>query len=664
MLEGLQSSDAAVRSLTQSWVKAAVARGNGEDIHKLLEPLVKILLESDTKRKQKPENFSSKKIGLSRKDAEKDMKYAKYYFESLGIDNPYAPSKEDQYKNVSLHYTQALDASQILYALTLFQLTISVNPSNLISAIGNKVIDVSTYACNMHGLYVQHAHNLSLKQLGVDCLPETPSTPLTPSLTSQKSVLEVVLSVCVDLLRSEYHSSLKASPEDIIENLRVKISSASLLSMLLNEMLKILARHSSSSDDYPLEGNFKVCSPNFVSALVTLCDIQKVALLLLGKSVEWWIALSSAAPVGNRNGVWTELARQWESAGGGGAGSPGIILRSLYVQLLRVIQCLIALDAQFSQSLPIEANPPSQSSDLVTVISGIRISTLAGLPPVLPSCATASQPFFKTFMLQVLSDPSLSYFHDDTLCMFVSTISNLLSQQLTELAPKVVKQLCSNIERVMDDKASSRKNRESVKDMESNDIQLCIVYFDSILNITLWCLFGDPCFNSMAGDSLVRIPNFTLHHRSPNPFFDILGTKQVTENAKENFSPSQKQPSTMAWLLGVFTAQKNVSSMDSEGGFSGVVSRIGINTQAGQHIMMLLSAVYNAMTDMWIGFRLGSFNNLEGAGFREGDFSSAVEAVESCLIRKQSMAFEVQSLSCNFYVNHQRLSHEDVPAFN
>ena len=702
MLEGLQSSDSAIRSLTQSWVRAAVAAGGGgEGPHRLLQPLVRILLEADTKRKHRTDALLFKKITLSRHDAEKDMKYAAYYFRSLGMENPYLPSSKNQYLELVKHYTQTFDASQSLYALSLLQLVLGVDPSSFVCTVGNAVVDVSAYTTC--GTSTSHCYTSGRARSPTDTPssssslsipsslpPPPPLPPASPALGSQKSLLEVLLSACLDLLCSEYHPSLKPSPEEQLENLRVKISCASLLSSLLEELLKILARQGTSAspssptspapDEASFSSEFKVCSPNFVSALLTLCDIQKVALLLMGKAVEWWSDLTCRG-----EGVWSDVARRLAGTEGGGiAGTPGTVLRSFFVHLLRVVQCLVVLDTQFSQSLPIRTQPlpppppptattppssPSPStSDLVTLVSGVEVSggLLHAVAP--PSCATASQYFFREFLLRVLSDSTLVCFHDNLLCMLTVTAPNLLSQQLTELAPQVVKQLCGNIEgavaatRGVKRGRRGRSEEEDQKEhLKQSDIHLCILYFDTISAITAWCLFGDAAHRGVgvagAGPERSQLPHphsqprcHRLHHRCPNPFFQVT---RVTpqEHVRESFSPTSKPPSTMAWLLGVLTAQRMPSS--SAGGAGGGVdsdptsseggcSRVGVGSQAGQQLVMLLPAVYNSMTDMWAEFHCG------GSGFGGVASGSVDSGVESDLFRKQSMVFEVRSFSVGY----------------
>ena len=681
MLEGLQSCDSAVRSLTQSWVRTAVSDGGGKGTHRLLQPLVKILLESDTKRKQREDKLAGKKITLSRWEAEKDAKYASYYFKSLGIENPYLASTKDQYVEMVQHYSQVFDTDQILSALSLLQLAVCVDPFHLICNMGDTVIDVSMYTSlfgQQHGS-ASHAPRYH-GEAESPTTPVSPSSPASlPSLSAHKSLLEVVLSTCVDLLCSEYHSSLKVSLEEQVENAKVKIGSASLLSVLLDEILKVLCKHGSigiggTQSDESSSGGFKVYSLNFVSALLTLCDIQKVSLLLLGKSVEWWLDFSSPFSGGGgggsggaerpRKGVWSELGRQWqleEMESSHVGDHPGVVLRALFSHLLRLVQCLVSLDTRFSQSLPILTTPQAVSTDLVTVLSGVRLTTGGSdsLPAVSPSCATASQPFFREFVLQVLSSPQLSSaaatFHDDLLHVFSAALPNMLSQQIAELAPRVVKQLCGNIEGSVGSQREDEERSAGSRQAGNGDAQLCVLYFDAVLSTAMWCLFGDQPHPLQKGEGSLQVGGagcahhrrLKLHHRSSNPFYSLTRVKQV-ESARENFSPMNKQPSAMAWLLGVFTAQKIIprgGGAESEGvAGEGGTSRVGVDSQVGQQVSMLLPAVYNSMTDMWVELQTRVEEGGVVLGGRGEGVASGRESMETGLLRKQNMVFEVSSV--------------------
>ena len=716
MLEGLLSANSAVRELTQSWVKTAIAGCSKEGaLVEMIQPLVMILLKPGSLRRLKAERLSPKKIALSREDADRDERYARYYFESLGVKNPYAPSVKEQYTDILLQATQLLDAAQLLYAIFLLQSVVSVSPQMLVSAAGNVMVDMSAYASSVGGTNanvngfpgrnLQHAPDYN--RLQSDCgssasVCETAS-PISPNVTLQKSLLELLLSVCSDLLRSEYHPTLDVTVDDQVAILEVKTSCACLLSTILNELLKILVeRESASAADshaphigvsvLSAPADFKVFSPYFVSALVALCDVQLVALLLLGKSVEWWreAFLPSASPLNGGSETKRKGNMKWDvlSSGcdhSGGEGQYGhqlsIIMHSLYTQMLKVVQCLIALDAQFSLSLPPGTNqhPVSHPPNSVSILSGVRISRAlsptcsadfqsSSLPAILPSCPTASQPFFRDFLLLVLLDPSLSLFHDNLLLMFLGTISNLLRHQLLELAPKVIKQLCVNVEEVMNPPhTKDKKHHHRSVDTESSsaNYHFCVVYLKSLLDTILWCLFGKTFGADLAAQrtNQSKKSSFNMHYRLPHPLlFSIIQVLQV-DNGKEDHSPTLKQTSTMSWLLGVFSSSHKMGvgggigglgegggeKGSGDGGDGGVRSLHGVDSLVLQHILLLLPCVYNTMADVWTNLHSGGDVRVDqdggGSDVRaDGDGGmrcTAMDAVGDSVLGKDNLVLEV-----------------------
>ena len=668
MLEGLHSADAAVQRVTWSWVKAAVSRGGkNEGLTRLLQPVLKILLEPRSQRRPMNEKLAVK-ITLSREDAERDMDYARYYFESLGIDNPYAPTKREQYSEALLCYSRQLDSSQLLYAMSLLQSVISVDPKIFVCAAGNVMVDVSSFVCgssgggggleSVAGSYLRQTWECSSSrdkpQSGDHRVLNSPSdgtTPQSPSPMMHKNLLELILSACTDMLRSEYHPSLKVSARDQSENLEVKVASASLLSTVLQELLKVLAGRRETHEDgtsgsLNAKGSeagsgveWKVFSPSFVSALIALCDVQLMLLLLLGKSVQWWEDAFCSCSLNNddHEKKTTSNVQAFNPSEHAPSGSQvrswdnplSVTLHSLCSQLLRAVQCLIVLDSQLGLSLEGETRSRHQYTvssnmpDLVSITSGVKLLDISGgsrrysLPSILPSSMTASQPYFKQFLLHVLRSSSLSSFHDDLLHMFSGTISNFLHHQLLELAPNLVKQLCANIERVASPPPKRSRQLSSKEGKTSlSDGHFCVIYLNSILDIIWWCLFGKGAEASSVGrTSRATKVGFTLLSRLPNPLYSILQVMQAG-TTKESLTPTLKQPSAMSWLLGVFSASQKTTTLPGLGGGGGMagdggvvgegvsgegVAQMlhGVDSLVGQHMLMLLPAIYNAMASIW-----------------------------------------------------------------
>lgn len=655
MVEGLRSTDAAILSVTRSWVKTALSGKSKDDsLVRLLQPALKILLKPDSQRK--PVNKKPMvRITLSQEDAEKDMKYAQYYFQSLGIENPYSPSVKVQFSELLLCYRQLIDASQLLYALSLVESVVAVDPTMFVLVSGNIMVDVSMVA-GYGGLdfSIDHPHRVAREcGTGVDKPKDSLSgsstegaKSLSPSHAMHKSLLELLLSVCVDLLRSEYHATLTVSTEDVLEGLKVKVASASLLSTLLEELLNVLAEKkkeglgvakpeaAATTGGSGME--WKVLSPSFVSALIALCDIQLVGLLLLGKSVQWWEeAFCSSQSVNSQNeavGIsWASLAAELSSHNScppSYGNSLSVLLHSLNAQMLRVVQCLIVLDTQLSLSYGGEPNHhghmqphvlPANKTEGITTTSGVQlisspsdsdISRPISLPAVLPGSLTASQPYFREFLLHVLRCPSLSSFHGHFLHMFSATISNLLHQQVLELAPNLVKQLCENIEYVV-----RHKSAPTEKDLSKG--HFCVTYLKSVLDVVRWSMFGMIEESNSTGKR-----SYTLRSRLQNSMYGIVQVIQAG-TPKQNFSPTLKQTSAMSWLLGVFSVSQkaSLSGLGSSGSVGGsgaagardkgvagegggaadtlAQSSHGVDSLVGQHVLMLLPAIYNAMATVW-----------------------------------------------------------------
>ena len=91
-------------------------------------------------------------------------------------------------------------------------------------------------------------------------------------------------------------------------------------------------------------------------------------------------------------------------------------------------------------------------------------------------------------------------------------------------------------------------------------------------------------------------------------------------------TPTLKQTSTIAWLLGVFSPKGGMAEsggggggeQDGDGGLSNILigaSNTGLTSLVGQYIIMLLPAVYKVLTDLW---RISSYG--------VSTASSAVEA--------------------------------------
>ena len=722
MLEGLQSRDAAVRHFVGSWVRHTTSRE--EDTAKLLQPLLRILAEAESLRRSEQSKcpFSPYEVRLTKEEAAKDPAYAKYYFTSLGISDPEEATRRSQYREGVLYYIQMFDINQVLYSLSLLLSTVSVDPASIVSCMSGIVVDGLSYmnvvATSHLSLAVDvHAHVDGSNTTGASKESNTPhdeSGQLLSAGSSRKSVLELLLTTCIQFLQSKFHQSLEASLEDHLDHTSVKILCAELLEVIHSEFVHILAAkaHSGSStsdsqavtsqlgdsDILPKRGA-NVANASYVTALVTLCDVQKSTLLLLARVVQEMRELeretSDVSPSQGtgkpllhcrgscdqgRASMWKQLMTQHNQ---GGRISRGQLsssaqnsypLASLFVHLLKLVQSLITLDSQChvcnkmagSKS---RANTPFSLPALSSMTAGIKLSDGSELPPVLSGITTVSQPFFQVLLLDILSDVSLSHLHTLVLAMFTTIMPNLISHQIDELAPKILKQLCKNLEHVdklPDHKTSRKGSLRSSSSREQKDLkqQNTIAYLEAAITIILWCLFGEKnggfSLPNEKGRSLSSsFQSDSSHHQSINLFWRITSIADK-EEVSLDLTPALKQTSAITWLLGVFSQKGGVTETGGErdGGVGGTLSSgligagsTGLTSLVGQYVIMLLPAVYKVLTDLWrvstcSSVHSNSFASGTAAEAALGGISSTVPSVEAIGYSLEKVTVRSNKMEC------------------
>lgn len=665
MLEGLQSQDAAVRHFVSSWVRMATLRE--EDTAKLLRPLLRILAEAEPLRRCELNKcpFSPYEVRLTKEEAAKDPAYAKYYFASLGISDPEEALKKSQYKESALYYIQVFDVNQVLYSLSLLLSTVSVDPTSIITCMSSIVVDSLSY------MNIVPSSQSSSLPVVADSTRSTnkdssavfeDSVQLQPG-SSQKSVLELVLTTCIRFLQSEFHLSLEVPLEDHLDHVRVKILCTELLEVVHTEFVRILARaHSAANSDSQAaasqpqsESNVlpnrgaNITNASYVTALVTLCDIQKTTLLLLAGVVQDLRGLErdkldkdasssrterlrhsdKSASQTRGASLWRLLLSQQQKVGGESPGSrasdPVVSLGSLFVHLLKLVQSLITLDSQcqvcarFSGSKS-AAHTPLSLPALSSMTAGIKLSDGNDLPSVISGITTASQPFFQILLLDILGDASLNRLHVLVLAMFTIITPNLLGHQIDELAPKILKQLCKNLEqpriseKAQDNRGGHQRGGKPSHPRELNYLkQNTVSYLEAAVMIILWCLFGEKNGRFSLQNERGRPSSFSnagAPHRTINLFWKVTLIAEK-EEANLELTPTLKQTSTIAWLLGVFSQKGGVAEssggggggeQDGDSGLSNMLigaSNTGLTSLVGQYIIMLLPAVYQVLTDLW-----------------------------------------------------------------
>ena len=546
MVAGLQSRDSAVRSLVQAWVHSATTRG---ELHFLIDPLVQIILEPNQKRK----SFTGQPLDNKPIDESE-----KYYNSSAVSGKDDARLTQDE--EMRLIYTQIFDSDQVLYALSLLQAVLCVDPPAVIRNLTCSVVSVPMY----------RAYGSVRSDLVSNDQP-----------TGQKSILEVILMSLVSFIRSRYPDTLEVTPLDMVENLRVKSTAVEMIGFLMRQFSLILSSPAATDGGGDGSGGL-VHNPSYVSALVTLCDVQKVLLLTLSQ-VTKYLRRYSNPPL--QNG---ELKKEGTSDSGSNGTSVLVTtkklsesdrllnapFRVLFVHILRSLQNLISLETQCIPSSPAAMTPRGKQMK----------RSLSSHHLIQPGLSTAAQPFFQSLLTDILANSSLSYLHPPLLHMFSAALPNLHGD-LDSLAPRILRQLCRNLESsVQGEKMKAEgSSRESFSDGAA-----VVSNMQALVIIILWCLFGH-----------YPTQQVSLKHNLLNRFWDVSQLSQI-DDSEEAVSPASKQPTAMAWLVDMLTATQSKAASSPVGSKS---SKPWLSqSNVGHSIFMLLPAVYNALTEVWMWF--------------------------------------------------------------
>ena len=251
----------------------------------MLRPLVKILLEADACRRS---DSTSPTVPGEREGA------GKYYFASTDVDGA-SPTNADAAaaeKDDSAHYTQLVDAERLHYSLSLLRGAVATDPQAIVSGLAASIINKSSYV-NTGRVRLSMNKITSVSTLATPLSGlATPTSGLTTpfggeaGLASSCSLLELVLGASMRLLWSDYPPSLDVGANDRLDLLRVKLSALELVDAILRQFVAILAFPDGRGGEGGGQKFGIARNPSFVSALLALCDVQKVVFQLLSRTVQ------------------------------------------------------------------------------------------------------------------------------------------------------------------------------------------------------------------------------------------------------------------------------------------------------------------------------------------------------------------------------------------
>ena len=503
MIEGLQSKNSAISHCTSTWLISVCHK---KQLEYALQPLYTLLKESC------PYRLSSKKEENENEDIDFVHGYSKYYYESLDKEVQKSELPESELSYPVFYFTQLLDSPRYSYGLTLFLSIISVSPELVCSTL------FTTYP-------VESPCELGDKQT------------VTVSSESSKSLMEIILNECMELICSDYPIWMNAIDTDLQTLFDVKVMSTSLVLEILACWIKLLNLSKINEE----------LNTSYITGLMALCEVQKTILTtLLYLTSDFTFPYTSVST--KTTGISFILMHQ-----------------SLLLQLLRCLYTLIQIEAIMMEDSHVQSVvTSSESLEYVYV----------------PSYAITSQSMFHSLVLHTFTQTIDCNVHLPLL-MFIRVSLPYMRESLELIAPNLVTSICQNIVSLLKEKPSDDS------DIHTCHKKLLVSYLQTLTSIAHYCLtFVDVETNSLP-----------LHYQYLNHFWDLdsfytprktLSTKNSEMQTKHNFS-----------FLGIFSGifSRNINEQVVINGCGDVYR--GVNTSAGQKVLCSLQLVYNTLANLW-----------------------------------------------------------------
>lgn len=522
MIEGLQSHNPAIYNCASTWL---ITTCHQNCLHFAVMPLYVLIREAC------PSKIKAHKETITLDDP---PPHAKYCYTSLKEteEKPFASPYPTYY------FPQVIDGPRYSYGLSLFLSVVSISPELITSELSishNAIPDLTTRRS------------------------ETDSPNEIDGPKSIRSLLEVILAECMEILSSDYPQWLDINHTVQLSLCDVKIASTALVTALLSSVVNHLITQKNDS-----ARSLNIQTPSYIKGLLALCEVQKTTLIallnLLGPFTEHVMATS---PINDR------------TSGSECAVSP--IQLSLVLHLFKCLYYQLIIDSM---------TPESSHSSTVEEPSILQY---------IPENSLSSQPMFHLLIQCVLTQNTNSYIQISFLVLLMSALPYFRTS-LEVIASKVLKSLCRNLVNTIKEQcpncvtlSSSVSYRQCTCHVQP---QLIICYVKTLSSFIHYCLLPEASKQQPS-----------LHYQISNLFWDIpqsLTTFQDASSSSTQLTPvlQEKRSFSLSWFFGgLFRSGSH--DIDQFSMVSSCDSYRGVNTPAGQKVLWLLQQVYSTLTQIW-----------------------------------------------------------------
>ena len=512
MIDSLESEHVKIRECIQGWLKHSIHFG---DVGRILETLLLILLHPSSARlsihyvqllklkKQFPDGGEIGEAltiknemddGSSSDDEEKDNKMRvkqvnstnsstvtspdndKSVMDGSDKTSPQSPTEEGM-KNMKylkthpllihkLLYTQHYDTSQCLYALKRISMILKSEGRSFIVAVATTSMSVcnTPHQTLLRELLIRHRRVLSGKEF-YGSLAEAHQLLIRASTAKY---LEILLSVCLYFIRSEFHDSLDAS-NDTDGNFAVQAASAQVLTQISYLLLEIARDTGKSFSTY-------------INDLLTRSKIQRISLHCLLSTV---YSVTSDYRESCETGYYSmvDCANISEYTD---KPATGRSLLDLQVSLLKFIESLIFLESCIGTENVANAHTNSKKSKNKEKnpanSSNVQAYEYVQYKPIV------SQPMFISAILSVLAEKRWMHLHSNWIKLVITCLPKFSDDMSMTVVP-VVNQICTNLKIVTKLLRDSRNGKRIDTRVELLPDYMLIM-LDGLTSFCHYCLIG------------------------------------------------------------------------------------------------------------------------------------------------------------------------------
>ena len=607
VLEGLQSKSPSIQYCATTWVRSL---SESRQLSCVIQPLYNLIIDATPpKRLPQYESPRTPKPFLS---------HAQYYFGSVEIEED---KIEEEIPPYPLYYfSQTVDAPRLQYGLSLFLSFLIIDPIAICTHLAAAYMTMSSgFSSPIASSFDDQSDHMVLPKSatfsnGTEQFFDPAESPVQGKdkrprrlhSSVAKSLLELILTYCSNILLTDYSTKLEVSHTEISSLTSIKITAVTLTVNILKCMTGVV----SGDSKLPEGQKTSLTNATYILCLLALCDMQKSTLVALLQMVDIY------------KNIPDEDAKRCDNEQDNTVRSNGLVislphLQPLFLQLLKALYyeiCLESLAANVAKSpmsLKKTAKKNTNSDDkMVSYVPGSSLVT---------------QPLFFHIINSILSRSHLVLQQTYVLSIFCHSLWHF-RDSLEHIAPKILKQVYRNLKELLAEKNSHSVNT-SLSVTSRNDLQarrrssessspwrgsngipcqtseLVAVYLNTISNIVHFCLLLNCNREASAKSNTTRASVPPLHYQIVDPFWNLTGPHQSEYESSTRLTTSsavtpEKSSFNLGWLFGGVFNGGVVNEQDKKVEEKQQECR-GVSSPAGQKVLWQLQHVYGALVKVW-----------------------------------------------------------------